>query len=199
MSRLDDVSTPLPQKDSLIHQCLKNIALNWEFLSEFEQHNLTTLPVYLKSLLLSYLSVFAAEHVIDIGTLKVLFLTSAEQPGSTGSEELSQLDLTGYLNSECTVLDIAKYISTPKDSNRLSLSLGLGLKLATYIREFRRRNEANKFRSRKCCTGHDNPRGSRLKSPGLVGGRVGLVNRQYFCLAKALPVSKSDASLACAG
>ena len=106
-----------------MHQCLKATTLNWEFLSEYEQYNLATLPVYLKGLILSYLSVFSSKDALGISTLKVLFYSDRELPGSTGAEELSQLDLTDFFSTRLTISDVTRYLSAPKGNSRLSLGV----------------------------------------------------------------------------
>lgn len=98
-------------KRSLIHQALKTMAVNWDWLLEYEQLNLATLPVPLKSSLLSYIARYGPDEGIRISTLKLLFLASEELPDGTGSEEVKQLDFSGLINRDFTVVDLNKYFN----------------------------------------------------------------------------------------
>jgi hypothetical protein len=113
LSRLPDAPAPLPTHDSLTHQLLKTVALNWEFLAEFEQYNLGALAVHIKSCLLSYLAVHAPANALNIKNLKLLFYTDGEMPGGTGADELFQMDLTASFSSDLTLNDLTKYLATP--------------------------------------------------------------------------------------
>ncbi|KAJ9666175.1 hypothetical protein H2201_003608 [Coniosporium apollinis] len=110
---LDNGSQSLPRPRSLVHQTLKTIARNWDFLVEYEQHYLATLPVSLKSSLLSYLSVYGPEEGINISSLKVLFLTELELSGATGSTELMSLDLSGLIGPKLALHELLKYFKSP--------------------------------------------------------------------------------------
>lgn len=96
-----------------MHQTLKTLARNWEFLVEYEQHYLATLPISLKSSLLSYLSVYGPEEGINISSLKVLFLTELELSGATGSTELISMDLSGLIGPKLGLHELLKYFKSP--------------------------------------------------------------------------------------
>ncbi len=95
-------------RKSLVHLALKSMAENWDSVIIAEQYNLAALPVQTKSWLLSHICIYGPD-VIDINTLKVLFLTESELPGSTGSEEVSWLDFSGLLNSSFTLRKLKNY------------------------------------------------------------------------------------------
>lgn len=124
---LDDGSPSLPKARSLVHQTLKATARNWEFLVEYEQHYVATLPVSLKCTLLSYLSVYGPAEGIDISSLKVLFLSEAELLEATGGAELTCLDLSGLIGPKLGVHELLKYFkrraaeSTAHEVENLSL------------------------------------------------------------------------------
>lgn len=113
LAKLKDTIPQLPPERSLLHQTLKTMALNWEFVSEYEVNNLATIRVALKSLLMIYLSVYSSDQGIDIGSLKVLFLRDPELPGGTGAVDLSFLDLTGLISFGLGLSDLQRYLSKP--------------------------------------------------------------------------------------
>lgn len=122
-SRLSNLegSHTLPAKDSLVDYVLKAMARNWDFVAEYEQYNLAALPVPLKAVLLSYLSVYGPEESMSVEDLRVLFFNCKELAGGTGSEEVARLDLTGLLNQRLSVADLGKYIySRPEKSPELT-------------------------------------------------------------------------------
>lgn len=101
----------MPQPGSLVEQTLKALAANWEYLLEYEQYNLCTLPVQLKGMLISYLTMYGPEGGITPHTLKTLFLNENELEGGTGSEELTHLDLSSLMSQGLTVADLTKYMT----------------------------------------------------------------------------------------
>ena len=115
LAKLEDASPHLPSERSLLHQTLKAMAQNWEFVSEYEQNNLGTIPVSLKSLLMSYLSMYSSDQGIDIDSLKVLFLREPELEGGTGAVDLTTLDLTGLMSFGLSLADLQRYLTKPID------------------------------------------------------------------------------------
>ncbi|KAF1945271.1 hypothetical protein EJ02DRAFT_431645 [Clathrospora elynae] len=98
---------PLPR--SLVHQCLRTLALHWEELSEFEQHYLPSLPASLKEAILSYLTLYGERGGLSFKSLKILF-QNEESAANAGWDETQFLDLTGLLNEHLTISDIGKCV-----------------------------------------------------------------------------------------
>ncbi|RDI86729.1 Carboxy-cis,cis-muconate cyclase [Venturia inaequalis] len=126
LSKLDD-SHPLPISGSLVDTTLKAMAVHWDNLVEYEQFNLCALPPYLKASLLSYIGIYGPKDGITSHDLKVLFLDDS-MPGSTGSEDLSRLDLTGLLSPCFTINDLRKVLTkTHSDADFVREMEGLSL------------------------------------------------------------------------
>jgi len=96
---------------------LKTLATNWEWLVEYEQYYLATLPIPLKEALLSYISVYGPDDCLDLRSFKLLFLDENELTGGTGGDELEQLDLISLLNERFTLADLTKYMTRPRLTN----------------------------------------------------------------------------------
>ena len=109
----------MPAKGSLLDQVFKNIALNWEFISEYEQLNLPTLPAGLKSVLLSYLAAFGPENGISVSHLRLLFSSDSEIAGSTSTLEFTRLDLSSLIWNALTLPTFEKYVM---DTDKVSYS-----------------------------------------------------------------------------
>lgn len=90
---------------------LKGLAINWEYLVEFEQHYLPTLPVWLKGLLLTYLSTYGPRNGLTISRMKMLFMEASEDLDASGGQELSQLDIGALLNEKFTLPDLNRYLN----------------------------------------------------------------------------------------
>ncbi|KAF2134960.1 hypothetical protein P153DRAFT_362671 [Dothidotthia symphoricarpi CBS 119687] len=116
----DDEFKRLPSPRSLVHHCLRTFALNWEELSEFEQHYLPTLPLSLREVLLGYLTVYANKGCMDFRSFKILF-QSDEAGGASGWDETRFLDLTGMLNENFNLNDLAKCLKRPTTQTTLGL------------------------------------------------------------------------------
>ncbi|KAK3044559.1 hypothetical protein LTS18_000948, partial [Coniosporium uncinatum] len=97
----------VPENRSLVQQTLKSMAQSWSFIVEYEVYNLATLPVALKSALVSYLTLYGPEEGVGVEELKVLFSTQIE--GSTGHEELRHLDLTGFVGVRLALADLTRW------------------------------------------------------------------------------------------
>src|SRR4051812_1108218 len=113
VNKLEHVSGPdlslfqrLPHCRSLVHQCLRTLALHWEELAEYEQHYLPTIPIHQKEMLLSYLSRYGSQGCLDFKSFKILFQNEKAVEGGSGSEGVRFLDLTGLLNPGYTLLDL---------------------------------------------------------------------------------------------
>lgn len=101
----------LPRNRSLVHQCLRTLALHWEELAEYEQHFLPALPIHHKEALLSYLSRYGNKGCLDFKSFKILFQNEKEVEGASGSEDIRFLDLTGLLNQDYTLADLNKSLN----------------------------------------------------------------------------------------
>ncbi|KIW04637.1 uncharacterized protein PV09_04383 [Verruconis gallopava] len=100
----------LPNPGSLIDCTLRVMAMEWEFISVYEQLNLATLPARWKSALLSYLSIYGPDDGIRISSLRTLFLDENELNGATGSEEVACFDLSGLITASFTIADLEKFL-----------------------------------------------------------------------------------------
>lgn len=126
LSKLNDLH-PLPVPGSLVDITLKAMAVHWDSLVEYEQFNLSALPPYLKASLLSYIGIYGPKEGITSHDLKVLFLDDS-MPGSTGSEYVSRLDLTGLLSQCFTINDLRKILTkTQSDAEFIRELEGLSL------------------------------------------------------------------------
>ena len=115
LAQLEAGSQSLPKEGSLAHLALKSLAMNWDLLRDYEQYNVPTLPVRLKSCLLTYLALFGPEDAMDLPTLRWIF---SEDLGRY-NEDLIRLDLTGLFWEELTISDVSRFLSHPT-SNRAS-------------------------------------------------------------------------------
>ncbi|KAI9654382.1 MAG: hypothetical protein M1821_006698 [Bathelium mastoideum] len=114
----------MPVKDTLLEQCFTAMAQKWEFISEYEQLNLATMPARLKSILLSYLAAFGPDPGINVGDLRLLFLTNNEVQGGTGTHDFRRCDLAGLIWGDLTLPRLEKYLlSTDKKASGDSKSL----------------------------------------------------------------------------
>lgn len=108
-NRLDRLpGTKIPDQSSLLHQCLKSLARNWNWHVEYDEYYLATMPVDLKATLLSYIAVYGYGLTID--GLRTLFLNDIELDGATGSEETTHLDLAGFA---ITFKQLDQYFTKP--------------------------------------------------------------------------------------
>jgi hypothetical protein len=105
-----DENHSLPKCGSLLDLTLKAMAAEWEFIAEYEQLNLATLPIRWKTVLLSYLSVYGPEEGVTVRSLRTLFLTDDVLPDATGGEDLARLDFTGLITESFTILDLEKFL-----------------------------------------------------------------------------------------
>jgi hypothetical protein len=120
--RLPGVITLDPR--SLLHQTLKALARNWDWHLQYDQKYLAMLPQHLKSLFLGYAAVYAKSGVGYSG-LKVLFLTEEEFEGSSGSDDVTHLDLSNSFAHKADFDDIRAYLrSLPPSSHNSAASPG---------------------------------------------------------------------------
>ncbi|KAL9087233.1 MAG: hypothetical protein Q9165_006727 [Trypethelium subeluteriae] len=103
----------IPEKGSLVDQAFKAMALEWEFVSEYEQLNLATIPARLKSVLLSYLAVYGPETGITLGNLRSLFYTEEQIPGGTGTQDFKRLDLASLIGRDLNLTSLERYTASP--------------------------------------------------------------------------------------
>ncbi|KAL8720379.1 MAG: hypothetical protein Q9225_002767, partial [Loekoesia sp. 1 TL-2023] len=84
--------TYLPEKRTLQHQTLLQLAKNWDFHVQYDQYYLATLSVRYKQILLTYIAKYSPNG-IDLNGLQTLFLDDSQLDGATGTEGLTHLDL----------------------------------------------------------------------------------------------------------
>ncbi|KAK7515473.1 hypothetical protein IWZ03DRAFT_379541 [Phyllosticta citriasiana] len=108
----------LPEPRSLVDLTLKTLARNWDWIVEYEQHYLATLPITLKDMLLTYIAVHGPASGIGLETLKVLFKDEDELLGGTGSDELKHLDLTTFIGDRLSLAELTKFTTRPSISKK---------------------------------------------------------------------------------
>jgi len=114
ITALEDVH-PLPRAGSLLDFTLKTMAFDWDFIAEYEQLNLATLPIRWKTALLSYLGTYAPVGSISSASLKTLFLTQDELSEATGGEDLVRLDMEGILSEAFNLADLERFLTRKRD------------------------------------------------------------------------------------
>ena len=110
----------MPIKGSLLDHAFKAMAEEWEFISEYEQLNLATIPARFKSLLLSYLAVLGPETGISVSELRLLFYTDYDVPGGTGTQDFRRLDLASLIWGDLTLPGLERFINSldkPRSTN----------------------------------------------------------------------------------
>ncbi|KAI9861726.1 MAG: hypothetical protein M1813_005075 [Trichoglossum hirsutum] len=135
---------------SLLHQTLKALAKNWDWHLQYDQNYLAALPQHLKNLLLGYAAVYSKSGVGYSG-LKVLFLAEEEFEGSSGSNDITHLDLS---NSFCRKADfdgICAYLrSRPPSSHSPTASTATAVSrkgIHTYCEDWEKEAEGRLFPS----------------------------------------------------
>ena len=92
--RLQVKSSTLPggssRDGSLLHTTLKELAVNWEWHTEYDGMYLTTLPANVKQSLLSYIDVYSDN--VQTNPLRLLFLSDEDLESR---KEVNRLDLAG--------------------------------------------------------------------------------------------------------
>ncbi|KAF2103766.1 hypothetical protein NA57DRAFT_31036 [Rhizodiscina lignyota] len=127
LTMLDNDMPAFPRLGSLMDGALKTMARHWDSVLEYEQNNLATLPMALKSNLLSYIALYGPDNGIAVNSLKTLFLTNAELPDATGSYELELLDLSGLVGflESLSLVELQKYWTLPSPQSQPDLSSDL--------------------------------------------------------------------------
>ena len=100
------------KEGSLQDLCLKAIATDYQWHLEYDHAYLSTLPIEIKSQLLSYVAVYGSRPMSASG-LETLFLSPQESdlPESTGSQEVFRLDLARSLGRTMRFSQIEKLLS----------------------------------------------------------------------------------------
>ncbi|KAL1385843.1 hypothetical protein HDK64DRAFT_277098 [Phyllosticta capitalensis] len=104
----------LPKAGSLVDTTLKHLARNWDFIVEYEQYHLATLPIPLKGLLLTYIAVHGPASGVGLDSLRVIFKEEDELPGATGSDELRHLDLTTFIGDRMSLAELIRFTTRPR-------------------------------------------------------------------------------------
>jgi hypothetical protein len=143
LTLLDVGSQSLPRDGSLANLALKSMALNWNFIRDYELHNIPALPVQLKSCLIAYLTLHGPDDSLDLATLRWLF-SEEDCPGTvTASDQLVRLDLTSLLWRGFTVRDVARYLSSPP-------SLGLSVEESSAERRVKGNTSGSRRTTNTC-------------------------------------------------
>lgn len=97
---------------SLEHVVLKSLARDFDWHVEYDHSYLSTLPVELNTLLLSYIASYGPEAGISFTGLKMLMLSPLEgedgDVAATGSAELIRLDLGGSIGRGLTLKQLER-------------------------------------------------------------------------------------------
>ncbi|KZF21728.1 hypothetical protein L228DRAFT_158667 [Xylona heveae TC161] len=112
VDRLPGMRLPRDSR-SLIHQCLRALATNWEWHVVYDQYYLATLPAGLKSALLSYIGVYGSDNGVGIDGLRILFLNPGELEDATPAAETTHLDLTGAVGRSIGMKQLGQYLFPP--------------------------------------------------------------------------------------
>lgn len=127
LGSLDKDMAELPRARSLMDAAMKTMARHWDWVVEYEQNNLATLPVALKSNLMSHIALYGPDDGITAETLRTLFFNNAELPGATGSVELELLDLSGLVGfpDSLSLSGLQKYWMSPNVQTTSEVSIDL--------------------------------------------------------------------------
>ena len=95
----------IPKRSGLQDTCLRNMAIHWEVLKEYERNNLYALPTQLRMALLSYIAIYGPEDGIGIDGLKALLISpvgdrtedSWESKPMHNNGDFFRLDLSGSI------------------------------------------------------------------------------------------------------
>lgn len=97
-----------PAKDSLQDYALKELATNWEWHVEYDGMYLTTLPIKLREVLLSYLPVYNEQ--IQSNPIRMLFLAESDVEDH---KQVTRLDLTHGLGTWLRLKQLEKDLTPP--------------------------------------------------------------------------------------
>lgn len=106
--------------------CLRNIAIHWEEMHDYERNNLVYLPVKLRTLLLSYIAVYGPEDGVGYEGLRDLILPPPLEIGDEIVEETSRfspaennegffrLDLSGAMGKSVSFKQLTELVERPE-------------------------------------------------------------------------------------
>lgn len=100
-----------PEESSLVHHVLKSMAHDFNWHLDYDHYYLSTLPVKLKGVLLSYIARYGPQDGLTVQALKVLFSTQrrSDISDSTGVEGLTRLDLGGSVGRSLSLKQLGSY------------------------------------------------------------------------------------------
>ncbi|KAH8597340.1 hypothetical protein B0O99DRAFT_478191, partial [Bisporella sp. PMI_857] len=100
---------------SLQDMCLRRIALDWDFLADWEHNNLADIPTRLRMLLLSNVAVYGPLEGVGYENLKALLVP----PEASGRDELPdndsfyRLDISGSIGRSISFKQLAELVEKP--------------------------------------------------------------------------------------
>ncbi|EGE08738.1 hypothetical protein TEQG_07696 [Trichophyton equinum CBS 127.97] len=113
----------IPPEDSLLHTTLRFMARNWDWHLIYDGTFLSTLPVSIRQLLLTYISVYT-DHLsmgVKMKGLEPLFL--AQESGSEDNAEVTRLDLGFSIGYWLNLKQLSKLIKGNIPKHRESTSV----------------------------------------------------------------------------
>lgn len=99
----------IPHKRSLVYQTLNTLAKNWDWHLQYDQHYLATLPVRYKETLVGLIAHHSADGV-RLSDLEVLFLDDTMLETSTGSGDVTHLDLSKSVGRRLNLKELKDYL-----------------------------------------------------------------------------------------
>ena len=114
------MGTSKPSKLSLRYQVMKVVAKNFDWHLEYDHVYLSTLPVPVKSELMSLVAEFGPQRGCSLRGLKCLFASEDETgfEATTENEELTRLDLTGSIGRGLSLRELGKFWKRNKNKGR---------------------------------------------------------------------------------
>lgn len=102
----------------LLDMCLIRMAMDWEFVGEWELHNLAHLPTRLRMLLLRNIAVYGPEEGIGFEGLKSVIIPLDEEDNTQEiigdhNSEFHELDLSGSMGRSISFKQLAELVDNP--------------------------------------------------------------------------------------
>lgn len=104
---------------SLQDMCLRRMAFDWEFVREWERHNLADLPAGLKMLLLSNIAVYGPDDGIGFEGLKCMITSPGDESGEVQKDAADdndgfyRLDLSGSVGRSVSLKQLTELVGNP--------------------------------------------------------------------------------------
>lgn len=108
---------------SLQNMCLRQMAIDWEFIREWERHNLADLPTGLRMLLLSNIALYGPDEGIGFDGLKNLIMLpeeseKVEEDPAANNDGFYRLDLSGSLGRSISFKQLTELVENPVQQAR---------------------------------------------------------------------------------